>query len=166
MRYAAYLGIGLLAFHWLSHKTAGPEVGSVAADFSLPVAGATGDEFRLSAQRGTPVVIEVVASWCEMCRRSAPTLIQASRATRTKDVRFVAVSLDNNITTARQLKQQWGIPYPVVHDTGSFSRAYQVGLLPTTIVVDGEGQVARVKAGAVSTAELEQWLADLGAPRI
>jgi thiol-disulfide isomerase/thioredoxin len=157
------VGVAALLFF---RQRSGPETGTVAQDFSLPVIAGSGQTFQLSAERGKPVLIEVFASWCGVCRRAAPTLRDAAAAPRKRDVRFVGVSVDREVGDARGAAQDWAIPYDVAIDNGSFSRAYDIKVLPTFVLVDAEGRVRRVSTGAPRSGEVESWLEEVGAERL
>src|SRR5258706_11697442 len=155
----AALGLGAVLFF---RQRSGPETGTVAQDFALPVIAGSAEKFQLSAERGKPVLIEVFASWCGVCRRAAPTLRDAAAAPRKREVRFVGVSVDRDVADARSAAQEWGIPYDVALDNGSFSRAYEITVLPTFVLVDAEGRVRRVSSGAPRSGEVESWLGEAG----
>ena len=157
------LGIAALLFF---RQRGGPAIGGPAQDFSLPVVAGSGQKFQLSAERGKPVLIEVFASWCGVCRRAAPTLRDAASAARKRDVRFVGISVDKDVGEARGAAEQWQIPYDVAVDDGSFSRAYDIKVLPTFVLVDAEGRVRRVSSGAPRAGELESWFGEVGAERL
>jgi cytochrome c biogenesis protein CcmG/thiol:disulfide interchange protein DsbE len=159
------LALGALAL-WLGRRTSGPEPGTLATDFALPVVSSERETFRLSEQRGKPVLVEVFASWCSVCRRAAPTLSEVARAPRQREVRFVGVSVDERSEDARAVAREWEIPYAVLHDDGRFARSYQVTLLPTFVLIDAEGKIRRVSSGSPSRKELESWLGELGAARL
>lgn len=148
----------------LSRSRGGPKLGSDAAAFDLP--SITMDErVRLADFNGSPVVLEVFASWCAACRRAAPTVKAAAAAMRARPVAFVGVSVDSDAATARSAVARWGITYPVALDDGTFVDRYGVTTLPTFIVLDAQGKVRHAAAGVPSDAELEGWLAEVGAPR-
>lgn len=157
------LGVGL---YWFGRRSSGPEEGALANDFVLPVVSGGAERVQLSELRGRPVLVEVVASWCGVCRRAAPTLAAASRAPRQREVRFLAISLDDDRADASALAKKWDIPYDVAHDDGRFARSYGIKLLPTFVLIDAEGRVRHVSTGAPRPADLERWLADVGAARL
>jgi peroxiredoxin len=163
---AILVAVGIATWTHLTRAKSGPSVGSEAVDFALPVASGPEDSFRLADHRGTPVVIEVFASWCGYCQRATSVLASASQARRSLPVRFVGVSVDDTIATAGSAAESWGIPYEVAWDDGRVTLAYDISMLPTVIVVDGEGRVAHVGNGAPDAEDLEDWLADVGAQRV
>lgn len=154
-----------LAFYWFGRRSSGPEAGAPAKDFSLVVVAGTSGRVSLADLRGRPALIEVVASWCGVCRRAAPVLAAAAQAPRQREVRFLAVSVDDDPSVARALAREWHIPYDVAHDDGSFARSYGVSLLPTFVLIDAAGTVRQVATGAPSPESVERWLSEVGAGR-
>lgn len=157
------LGVGALL---LGRRSSGPPKGEPAADFSLPVVSGTPGEFRLAEQRGTPVLVEVFASWCGVCRRTAPTVGRAAEQRRKRDVRFVGISVDDSAEEARRVAREWQIPYDVLHDTGQFARSYHVESLPTFVLIGDDGRVLEVNVGSLSEAKLERWMSEVGAEKL
>jgi len=140
-------------------RSSGPAEGTRAPRFDLPLVGAEG-RFDLDKVRGKPVVLEVFASWCGACRRSAPVLAEAFRSHSRNEVEFIGVSIDDSSVEAARAKEHWGIPYPVAVDDGSVSRGYDVSLLPTVVVIGRDGVVRHTTTGVPSQAELSDWIAE------
>lgn len=155
----ALFAIGLVGLLSLIDSP-GLEVGTPAARFDLPLIGSDARGRRtlgLEDRDGRPMVIEVFASWCGVCRRAAPMLARA-HARHRRELAFVGVSVDSDFAAAERMKREWKIPYPVAHDSdGAFARAYQVSVLPTFILVDRDGQVQSVSTGAPSAEQLDEW---------
>ncbi len=157
-----YGGLGLCVYmlaHQFMRHSSGPKEGSAAAAFDLPLAGAPG-RVSLAAQKGKPVLMEVFASWCSVCKRSSPNMVAAWRAHHNENVEFLAVSVDEDPTAAGRVKQDWHLPFDVAVDDGSVSRGYGISLLPTLIYIDAQGNVRHTSAGATSRSDLEGWLAE------
>lgn len=158
LRYGALAAcVYVLATQFMRHSS-GPKEGSQAAAFDLPLAGQSG-HVSLAGQHGKPVLMEVFASWCSVCKRSAPRLIEAWRAHHNENVTFLAVSVDENPASASQAKAEWQIPFDVAIDDGSVSRAYGISMLPTLIYIDEHGTVRHSSVGAASQSELNDWIA-------
>jgi len=160
-RYALYALLGLAAL-WFLRARGGPQAGAPAPAFDLPVVGAADSKptrASLAAHQGKPLLIEVFASWCGTCRRSAPELKRAHAEYGDK-LDFLGVSVDTAQEAAFLAKQQWGIPYAVAHDdTGAFARAYRIRVLPTFVLLDSQGRIAEVSAGMLSRGRLDEWAA-------
>lgn len=157
LRYGALAACVYVLATQLMRHSSGPKEGSQAAAFDLPLAGESG-RVSLTAQQGKPVLMEVFASWCGVCKRSAPHLIEASRAHH--NVTFLAVSVDEDPAAAIRAKADWQIPFAVAIDDGSVSKAYAISMLPTLIYIDAKGTVRHSSVGAPSNSELESWLAE------
>ncbi len=139
-------------------RSSGPAEGTRAAHIDLPLVGAEG-RFDLAQVRGKPVVLEVFASWCGACRRSAPVLAEAYQ-THKANAEFIGVSIDESPVEALKAKERWGIPYAVALDDGTVARGYQVSLLPTVIVIGRDGMVRHTTTGVPSSSELASWIAE------
>jgi thiol-disulfide isomerase/thioredoxin len=128
--------------------------GSTAPALVLPQLG--GGTFRLADERGHPVVLSFWASWCGPCRAELPGVVRVAEALRRPPhtTRLVAVNTEGNPEAAAQAARELGLTMPVLLDDGSASQAYQVNMIPHTVLVDADGRVAQVIRGAASEAEL------------
>jgi thiol-disulfide isomerase/thioredoxin len=158
------VAIGILAIV-ATRRRSGPSVDTPAKEFALATVNTAG-QFRLSEHKGNPVVIEVFAGWCSACKSAAPMMARVAQANRKREVCFLGVSVDGNAAEAKTVAQSWGIPYDVVLDDGTFSKDYEVTVLPTFVVVDPDGKVRHVASGVPREADLERWLDDMGAGRL
>ena len=80
------------------------------------------------------------------------------------DVVFVGVAVDSGAPAADYSKaEEWGITWPVVVEDGSATRAYDVSVLRTTVVIGPNGEVRSAHVGAMSAAQLQ---ASLGEQRV
>jgi peroxiredoxin len=133
------------------------------ADLAFPELN--GGSWRLSDHRGQVVLINYWASWCAPCRQETPGLIDLSRDYRYKGLTIVGVSMDEGGKPAvRSFLSEFHLPYPVlIPDLGSPS-APAVDALPTTVLVDRSGRVAKSYVGAVKEsvfrADVDQLLAE------
>jgi cytochrome c biogenesis protein CcmG/thiol:disulfide interchange protein DsbE len=155
-----YLVIAGLFALLIARSGEGPEEGAVAAPFSLKLVGSEG-QFQLDQHRGKPVLMEVLASWCGACESAAPMLRDVHREATENGVVVVGVSIDQDAREAEQIKQSWGIPYPLALDDGSVKRGYGVSLVPTFVLIDRDGTIKRVSSGVPSRRTLSRWLTEL-----
>lgn len=156
---AALVVAAIGALIWLETAGRGLPEGTEAPAFG----GQLLDGTRLdqSALQGRPVVLDFWASWCTPCRTSLPKL-DALAARYEGRAAFVAVNaVSEEPALQRSFVGQIGLRMPVVPDGVMTAGRYQVDVLPTTVLLDREGKVARTFTGAVSADVIEHALEDL-----
>ena len=114
------------------------------AQLELPLLD--GARFRLSEQRGRPVVLAFWASWCSPCRHELPDLSQLARAH--PQVSWLTVNVDRSTASAQAFLARTPMDLPVALDPEARSMSlFSVSSMPTLVLLDGEGRVALRKAG-------------------
>jgi cytochrome c biogenesis protein CcmG/thiol:disulfide interchange protein DsbE len=108
---------------------------------------------ELRSLRGTPVVVNVWASWCGPCRFEIPFLQRAFREHGTK-VAFLGVNSDDAAGNAARMVRELPMPYPSVVDARA-NLAGKLGArgLPVTVFYDANGKQEYVHQGAYPSAE-------------
>ena len=115
----------------------------------------TGGRFRLSADRGAVVVMNFWGSWCTPCREEAPALGALARLFSHSGVRFLGVDIRDDPASAEAFMRTYRISYPSLNDPNDLialdfrSTAPPAGI-PTTLVIDGSGQITARVIGPVS----------------
>lgn len=134
---------------------AASEPGSPAPDFALTTL--SGEPFRLSEQRGRVVVLNFWATWCPPCRYEIPDFVALQEAFGSEDVLFVGVSLDEGAPEGvARFAREMGVNYPIAIDDGAANAAYGPILsLPTTFLIDREGEIQGYAPGMVTRDLLE-----------
>lgn len=130
-----------------------PDVGSFS------VAMLDGSRLRDADLRGTVSVLNVWGSWCGPCRAEAPELVDAADALG-PDVQFYGVNVRDSPDAARAFERAFDIPYPSVRPDESagallaFGGVLSAVAVPTTVVVDANGEVAARVVGQVDASTL------------
>lgn len=124
----------------------------------LPTADA--DAFRglLADLKGTPVVVNLWASWCEPCTREMPMLTRA--AADHPDVQFLGVDTLDSREGAEAFIAEHAVPFPSLFDPDGAIRT-ELGSfgLPVTVFFDAAGnEVAKVD-GELRQSTLDEHLA-------
>ena len=108
------------------------------------------EEFEgiLVGLRGTPVVVNIWASWCAPCRTEMPLLQDAADTYEGRAV-ILGVASNDDPGEARRFLDRLGLTYPNVFDaSGEIRVALGLTAYPTTYLFDAEGQIrARVNGG-------------------
>ena len=90
------------------------------------------------------VVISFWASWCGPCRLEMPGLIKfyEHNHTASSDFEFLAVSIDENPGNATAFASAQKLNFPVLLDPAQkMAKSYEVGGIPTLLVIDKNGKV-------------------------
>ena len=118
---------------------------------------ASDGDVSLSELRGTPLVLNFWASWCDPCRAEAKVLEKAWKQQSGSDVLFLGLDAQDAREDARDFISQFGLTFPHVRDPGNDTqRAWGVTGLPETYFIGADGRVVGHVIGTVD----EQQLAD------
>jgi cytochrome c biogenesis protein CcmG/thiol:disulfide interchange protein DsbE len=122
-----------------SDAEAGPQ--STLPDIAVDCLGG-GRSVRLSGLAGTPMVINVWASWCAPCRKELPLLAKAHREYGDR-VRIIGVDVNDAAPEAAlRLADRSGVTYPQLADRKLRLRAsLRITAVPQTVFVDERGRM-------------------------
>jgi thiol-disulfide isomerase/thioredoxin len=130
----------------LSFAAAADIVGQPAPDFALR--SMKGPPVRLSEHLGEVVVINFWATWCGPCRQEMPLLDELYGKYQRAGLVLLSVNIDEAAEPAIEMAQTLKVSYPVLFDAHKdVSRAYDVGAMPVTVLVDRAGVVRYVSEG-------------------
>ena len=150
--YVGQTNVGVITNVVNAPDTAG-RVGSTAPDFLW--LQPSGVSTRLTALRGTPVVLNFWATWCAPCRAEMPRLEQAARDN--PGIAFYEIDLDEDGGKVRGFFDSLGIEHliPLIDVGNAVARAYGLGQgVPTSFFIDSAGVVRAVALGAMDTATI------------
>jgi cytochrome c biogenesis protein CcmG, thiol:disulfide interchange protein DsbE len=125
----------------------------------LPSQVLSGHRVDLASLRGRPAFINFWASWCEPCKEEAPELKRfdaglGNRAT------LVGVDWGDSEDNARAFIAKSGWDYPILRDPSQkVGTRYGLNGLPTTFVLDSEGNIVQTLQGPQTLATLNRALA-------
>lgn len=111
----------------------------------------------LNELRGTPVMLNFWASWCEPCQEEAPMLELTWRAADSaRGVLFVGVDTAQDSTSdARAFMRHYSIDYPNIRDRGEdVLHSYGGTGVPQTFFLDRQGQIVGHVRGLMSPQQL------------
>jgi cytochrome c biogenesis protein CcmG/thiol:disulfide interchange protein DsbE len=116
--------------------------------------------------RGTPLVLNFWASWCDPCRAEAKRLERAWKDQGSGEVLFLGLDVQDAREDARDFIAQFGLTFPHVRDAGNDTqRAWGVTGLPETYFLAADGRVVGHVIGTVDAAQLRDGVAAARAGR-
>lgn len=122
-----------------------------------------GPDVDLSTLRGTPLVVNVWASWCPPCIAEMPILTSAAADLRGQ-VQFLGVDIQDRDAAALEMLTAFGADFPsVVDEAGEIRGKLAISGPPVTFFVDERGVIVGRHDGALLSTEyfdalLEQYL--------
>lgn len=133
------LGLALvMLFTLVTANSHASELSGVAPDFTLK--SNQGKNIRLQDLRGEVVMLNFWASWCGPCRQEMPLMDEIYKKYSKLGFTILAVNVDENTADADRFLDAVPVSFPVVYDSDSrISELYQVDAMPTTIMIDRDG---------------------------
>ena len=108
------------------------------------------------------VMLSFWASWCGPCRQEMPVIEKLSHQYRDQGFLVFGVN-DEDRETIRDYIKENGYSFPtLVDEEQQASMRYQVRAIPTTVVIDREGNISSYRVGLSSESELRAMLKILG----
>ena len=125
-----------------------------------------GRSVALAQLRGTPVVLNFWASWCDPCRAEAPVLRRTWSRERARGVLFLGLNMQDITDDAHAFTRATGVTYPSLRDrSNGVAHRWGVTGLPETFFLSAQGRVVGHVIGAVSPAQLAAGIAAAQAGR-
>ena len=124
--------------------------GQEAPAFS--VAPVKGDAVSLREFKGHPVLLNFFASWCPPCREEISNLSDLYKQYSKEGVAVIGIAVDSLLTPetvgdVKPLAEKLAIPYPVAIATEQIGKDYHFKGIPTTVVIDRDGKIAKTFYG-------------------
>ena len=118
----------------------------IAPDFTLK--SHNGENLRLSELRGEVVMINFWASWCGPCRQEMPLLEELYSEYQPLGFTILGVNVEEDSSKAKAMLSEIPVSFPVLFDNRSqVSKLYDVVAMPSTILVDRDGNVRYLHHG-------------------
>lgn len=110
----------------------------------------------LEELRGTPVVLNFWASWCDPCREEAPLLARGWAKDGPRGVLYLGLNMQDITGDALGFIDEFRVEYPTVREPGNeTARAYGATGLPETYFISVRGRVVGHVIGVVTADQLE-----------
>lgn len=130
----------------LSLNTFASPIKGKATDFTLP--SKSGENIQLSDLRGKVVMINFWATWCGPCRQEMPELDKLYQRYSSAGFEILGVNVESELDEPKVFLKKNPVSFPVLFDTESdVSEAYNVQAMPTTVLIDRDGNLRQLYKG-------------------
>ncbi|KAA0956064.1 thiol-disulfide oxidoreductase ResA [Planococcus sp. ANT_H30] len=133
------------------------QVGDPAPDFKLT--DLNGEEHQLSDYKGQGVFVNFWGTWCKPCEKEFPLMERQYQVYKDQGVQILAVNIAQSDYEVRQYAEQRDLTFPIVIDkTKSVMEAYNIIPLPTTLLVNAEGNIVKIITGEMSEEDIKSYM--------
>jgi peroxiredoxin len=141
--------------------SAGPELGKLAPDFTLPTLD--GKELSLSQFRGKIVMVNFWQESCSACRSEMPHLQAIYEEWPHDKLEILAVNIGERDAFVQSFVDRQGLTFPTLLDSDeAVYKIYQTPAIPTTFFINADGIIKMINEGRFkSQSEIEDVLNSL-----
>ena len=125
-----------------------PLIGKPAPAFDLPALEGLPGGLSRADLAGKVSLVSVFASWCGPCRREIPAI--AAFAKSHPEIQVLGVDYLDDVADAATFAKANGATWPSVVDDGPIGSGYKVPGLPTTFLINSQGQIVERILGEVT----------------
>lgn len=109
-----------------------------------------GDTISLSSLKGKVVFINFWATWCLPCRVEMPSIQKLKNTLEGEDrIVFLMVDVDDNMKASAKFLKKRKLNFRVYAPASGLPNSFLNRAIPTTVILDKEGEMALRVEGAV-----------------
>lgn len=150
----AFFALGGYAYHRLGERS--PHL-LLVGDKMVPLQmdDLAGRSITLAPPDGRPRVINVFATWCGPCNEEAPSFASAAKVFASRGITVVGIDQEESGAKVAAFEQEYGLSYPLYIDSSGVSHdVLGARMIPTTIVVNGNGVIRSIHEGPMTRQEI------------
>ncbi|WP_369456880.1 thiol-disulfide oxidoreductase ResA [Bacillus safensis] len=131
--------------------------GSIAPNFVLQ--SVDGDRIELKDLKGKGVFLNFWGTWCGPCKQEFPYMANQYEVFKDRGVEIVAVNVAESKIPVKNFMESYGVNFPVAMDKDrQVTEAYDIGQLPTTLLLNPEGKVIKVIKGTMTERQIYEYM--------
>lgn len=133
------------------------------AILDIPLMNSKGEKVNMEQFRGKVIFLNFWATWCPPCIAEMPGINDLYRDVNDEDIEFIMLSVDQNFDKAKKFRDKKGYGFQIYKATGPIPQMYSSRSIPTTYVIDANGNLAltHLGMGDFDTKEFRQFLQEL-----
>ncbi|MCP4077805.1 MAG: TlpA family protein disulfide reductase [Gammaproteobacteria bacterium] len=136
----------LLLGGFTGNTSASTEMNKPAADFTLK--SLSGKNLKLSEYAGNVVLLNFWASWCTPCRQEMPLLNNLYNKYEKLGFVILGVNVEEQTDKARSYLADRPVDFSILFDDKNMvSKQYNVIAMPTTVLIDRNGNMRYLHQG-------------------
>ncbi|RPJ96766.1 thiol-disulfide oxidoreductase ResA [Rummeliibacillus sp. TYF005] len=133
------------------------KIGDNAPDFSL--VDLNGETHKLSDYKGQGVLLNFWGTWCKPCKKEMPAINNQYKQFKNQGVQILGINIAQSNLEVSSYADKLGVEFPIAIDkTKSVMRAYNVDILPTTVLIDKDGKIVKIITGEMTETDIEKYL--------
>ncbi len=132
------------------------------ADFSMKLINSKGEQVAMEELRGKVIFMNIWATWCPPCIAEMPGINKLYKDVDKENVVFIMLSVDQDFKKARDYNNRKGYDFEVYEAVGGMPQMYHSQSIPTTYVIDSEGNLVltHLGMGDYNTKDFKEFLED------
>lgn len=129
------------------------KVGDQAPDFVLK--DMEGNKHRLSDYEGQGVFLNFWGTWCKPCEREMPYMNNQYAKYKDQGVQILAVNVGESDFLINRFVSKHGLEFPILVDKEEeVQNAYGIDPLPTTFLINPQGEIEKIITGTMSEKDI------------
>jgi cytochrome c biogenesis protein CcmG/thiol:disulfide interchange protein DsbE len=114
-------------------------------------------EANLKDYRGKVILLDFWATWCHGCQQEIPWFAEFQHKYGSDGLSVIGVSLDEDgWKVVKPFIKTAAVPYRIVLGNDATAKAYGIGNMPDTFLIDREGRIAATYVGMVDRNGLQK----------
>lgn len=119
-----------------------------------------GNNIQLSDLKGKGVFLNFWGTWCKPCEKEMPYMERQYSRFKNLGVETLAVNIGESDIAIETFVNKHGLTFPILKDKDrTVTEAYDITPIPTTFLIDKNGQVVKVITGAMTEKDIANYMA-------